>query len=223
MDKNILVRLLLYPITYIMWGGYMWYSQIITPYNFTHLVLLLPLHNAEFYSIIQNLNPVIIEFFKIIYLYGFSSAIIFGVGYYLFIKKDFLKSDIIVVDLAIGWFFAGLIYCIAIIYSPFQVGIAKNLINFSYFWIFTKPTYEVPSLHTAYTFLLALHYKDEYPINIIFYILSILIPIATLIMGMHWVIDVITGYIFGYLIYKFPKNIHLKVNKVLNYIANEII
>jgi hypothetical protein len=99
-EKRILVRLAVYPIAYILWGGLMWYSQIITPIDVTNLLLKLPLCNKEFYLTLQSLPAVIIEFFKIIYLYGFSFEIVGGIGYYLFIKKDFLKSDTILIDLA---------------------------------------------------------------------------------------------------------------------------
>lgn len=201
----------------------MWYSQIIKPYDFTHLILEFPLCNYKFYHILQTLPSFIIMFFKFIYLYCFTFVIIFGIGYYLFIKKDFLKSDTILVDLAIGWLLAGIIYSIAVVKSPFQVDVAKNLINMNLFWIFTKPTYEIPSLHTAYSFLIALHYKDEDSnIKYLFYILAILIPISTLIVGMHWIVDVITGYIYGYIIYKIPKNIHYKIYQTLEFLAGYI-
>ncbi|ACV24771.1 phosphatase PAP2 family protein [Methanocaldococcus fervens] len=222
MDKRILVRLVTYPIAYIMWGGLMWYSQIVEPIDATNLLLNLPLCNKEFYLILQTLPNIVIEFFKIIYLYGFSLMIVGGIAYYLFIKKDFLKSDIILIDLALGWLIAGLIYTIVVVQSPFQVGVAKDLINSDYFWIFTKPTYEIPSLHTAYSFLLALHFKDEKYLNYIYFTLAVLIPISTLIMGMHWVVDVITGIFYGYAIYKFPKTLHLKINKALDFLAGHI-
>jgi membrane-associated phospholipid phosphatase len=205
-----------------MWGGLMWYSQIITPIDVTNLLLKLPLCNKEFYLTLQSLPAVIIEFFKIIYLYGFSFEIVGGIGYYLFIKKDFLKSDTILIDLALGWLFAGLIYSIIVVQSPFQVGVAKDFIDMHYFWIFTKPTYEIPSLHTAYSLLLALHFKDEKYLNYVYFALAILIPISTLIMGMHWIVDVITGILYGYIIYKFPKSIHLKINKALDLLAGHI-
>ncbi len=222
MDKRILVRLATYPIAYIMWGGLMWYSQIITPLDLTNLLLKLPLCNSEFYMHLQSLPNIVIEFFRIIYLYGFSSMIVGGIAYYLFIKKDFLKSDMILIDLAFGWLFAGLIYTFVVVKSPFQVDVAKDLINYHYFWIFTKPTYEIPSLHTAYAFLLALHLKDEKPLNYIYFALAILIPISTLIMGMHWIVDVITGILYGYIIYKFPKNIHIKISKAIDFLAGHI-
>ncbi|XRO77068.1 phosphatase PAP2 family protein [Methanocaldococcus sp. 10A] len=222
MDKRILVRLAVYPIAYIMWGGLMWYSQIIEPIDATNLLLKLPLCNKEFYIALQSLHPIIIEFFRIVYLYGFSFMIVGGIAYYLFIKKNFLKSDIILVDLALGWLFAGLIYTIIVVQSPFQVGVAKDLIDNHFFWIFTKPTYEIPSLHTAYSFLLALHFKDEKFLNYIYFALAVLIPISTLIMGMHWIVDVITGFLYGYAIYKFPKTIHLEINKALDFLAGHI-
>ncbi len=222
MDKRILVRLATYPIAYIMWGGLMWYSQIITPLDLTNLLLKLPLCNSEFYMHLQSLPNIVIEFFRIIYLYGFSFMIVGGIVYYLFIKKDFLKSDMILIDLALGWLFAGLIYTFVVVKSPFQVDVAKDLINYHYFWIFTKPTYEIPSLHTAYAFLLALHLKDEKPLNYIYFALAILIPISTLIMGMHWIVDVITGILYGYIIYKFPKNIHIKISKAIDFLAGHI-
>lgn len=222
MDKRILVRLATYPIAYIMWGGLMWYSQIITPLDLTNLLLKLPLCNSEFYMHLQSLPNIVIEFFRIIYLYGFSSMIVGGIAYYLFIKKDFLKSDMILIDLALGWLFAGLIYTFVVVKSPFQVDVAKDLINYHYFWIFTKPTYEIPSLHTAYAFLLALHLKDEKPLNYIYFALAILIPISTLIMGMHWIVDVITGILYGYIIYKLPKNIHVKISKAIDFLAGHI-
>ena len=148
--------------------------------------------------------------------------IICGIAYYLFIKKDFLKSDMILVDLALGWLFAGLIYTFIVVKSPFQVGVAKDLIDSHFFWIFTKPTYEIPSLHTAYSLLLALHFKDEKPLNYIYIALALLIPISTLIVGMHWIVDVITGLLFGYMIYKFPKNIHIKIHEALDFLAGHI-
>ncbi|MEO2117219.1 MAG: phosphatase PAP2 family protein [Methanocaldococcus sp.] len=222
MDKRILVRLAIYPIAYVLWGGLMWYSQIITPLDLTNLLFNLPLCNKEFYLILQSLPNIVIEFFKIVYLYGFSFMIVGGIAYYLFIKKDFLKSDMILIDLALGWLFAGLIYTFVVVKSPFQVGVAKDLINMHYFWIFTKPTYEIPSLHTAYSFLLALHLKDEKPLNYIYFALAILIPISTLIMGMHWIVDVITGILYGYVIYKFPKNIHIKISKAIDFLAGHI-
>ncbi|XRP97682.1 phosphatase PAP2 family protein [Methanocaldococcus sp. 16A] len=222
MDKRILVRLAVYPIAYIMWGGLMWYSQIIEPIDATNLLLKLPLCNKEFYMVLQSLPSIIIEFFKIIYLYGFSFMIVGGIAYYLFIKKNFLKSDIILVDLALGWLFAGLIYTIIVVQSPFQVGVTKDLINSNFFWIFTKPTYEIPSLHTAYSLLLALHFKDEKFLNYIYFALAVLIPISTLIMGMHWIVDVITGILYGYAIYKFPKTIHLEISKALDFLAGHI-
>ena len=221
-EKRILVRLATYPIAYILWGGLMWYSQIIKPIDFTHLLLKLPLCNKEFYLVLQSLPDIIIIIFKIIYLFGFSSMIICGIAYYLFIKKDFLKSDMILVDLALGWLFAGLIYTFIVVKSPFQVGVAKDLIDSHFFWIFTKPTYEIPSLHTAYSLLLALHFKDEKYLNYVYFALAILIPISTLIMGMHWIVDVITGILYGYIIYKFPKSIHLKINKALDLLAGHI-
>ncbi|CAB3287871.1 Phosphoesterase PA-phosphatase related [Methanocaldococcus lauensis] len=222
MDRRIVVRLAVYPIAYIMWGGLMWYSQILKPIDGTTLLMTLPLCNRNFYLILQSLPTVVIEFFKIIYLYGFSLMIICGIAYYLFIKKDFLKSDIILIDLALGWLFAGIIYSIFVVKSPFQVNVAKDLVDMHYFWIFTKPTYEIPSLHTAYSFLLALHFKDETYLNYIYFTLAILIPISTLILGMHWIVDIITGIIYGYFIYKFPKLFHKKISDALDFLAGYI-
>ena len=128
-----MVRLAVYPIAYILWGGLMWYSQIIKPIDATSLLLKLPLCNKEFYLVLQSLPDIIIIIFKIIYLFGFSSMIICGIAYYLFIKKDFLKSDMILVDLALGWLFAGLIYTFIVVKAPFQVGVAKDLIDSHFF------------------------------------------------------------------------------------------
>ena len=38
-------------------------------------------------------------------------------------------------------------------------------------------------------------------------------------MGQHWIIDVITGIIFAYLLYRIPKEVHLKIHHALNYLA----
>ncbi|NPA62283.1 MAG: phosphatase PAP2 family protein [Methanococci archaeon] len=222
MDKRIVVRLCVYPIAYLLWGGLMWYSQVVHPFDLTNFLFYIPLCNKGFYTTLQTLPYPVIEFFRIIYLYGFSLIIVGGIGYYLFIKKDFLKSDMILIDLALGWLFAGIIYTFVVVKSPFQVGVAKDLVDYHYFWIFTKPTYEIPSLHTAYSLLLALHFKDEKPLNYIFFAMAVLIPIATLIMGMHWIVDVITGVIYGYLIYKFPKTLHKKISEALDFLAGHI-
>ncbi|WP_292460875.1 phosphatase PAP2 family protein [Methanothermococcus sp.] len=218
--KEIIVRLITYPIVYILWGGLMWYSQIITPLDFTYYLHYIPLCNAKFYNILQTSPFIIIEFFRIIYLYLFTFCIVGGIGYYLIIKRDYLKSDIILVDIAFGWLIAGLIYTFFVVQSPFQVGVAHDLVNDNLLWICTKPTYEIPSLHTAYSVLMALHFKDEKSkIRYFFYALGILIPISTLFMGQHWIIDVITGIIFAYILYRLPKNIHLKIHNVLNYLS----
>lgn len=218
--KMIKTRLITYPIAYIMWGGLMWYSQIISPIDLTHYLYYIPLCNAGFYHILQTSPYWVIEFFRIIYLYSFSICIIGGIGYYLIIKKDYLKADIILIDIALGWLIAGLIYTFVVVQSPFQVGVAQDLINTPYLWIFTKPTYEIPSLHTAYSVLMALHFKNEKSkIKYLFYAFGILIPISTLFMGQHWIIDVITGIIFAYLLYRIPKEVHLKIHHALNYLA----
>ncbi len=200
-----------------MWGGLMWYSQIITPINLTQYLHYVPLCNSQFYHTLQTLPYWIIEFFRIIYMYLFAACVIGGIGYYLIIRRDYLKADIILIDIALGWLIAGLIYTFVVVKSPFQVGVAHDLVNDSILWLFTKPTYEIPSLHTTYSVLMALHFKDEKSsIKYIFYALGILIPISTLVMGQHWIVDVITGIIFAYILYKFPKNIHKKIHKAIN-------
>jgi len=215
--KMIKIRVITYPIAYIMWGGLMWYSQIITPLDLTHYLQYIPLCNAEFYHILQTSPYWVIEFFRIIYMYLFTICIVGGIGYYLIIKKDYLKADTILIDIALGWLIAGLIYTFVVVQSPFQVGVANDLVNNNLLWVVTKPTYEIPSLHTAYSVLMALHFKDEKSkIKYFFYALGILIPISTLFMGQHWIVDVITGIIFAYLLYKLPKNIHLKIHKAIN-------
>jgi membrane-associated phospholipid phosphatase len=224
MERNrIIFRLLLYPLAYLMWGGLMWYSQIVNPIDLTHYLVYIPFCNVEFYATLQNLPFPIIGFFRIIYLYSFTFCIVGGIGYYLLIKKNFLKSDIMLVDLALGWLFAGLIYTFFVVQAPFDVGVAKDLVNFDLMWICTKPTYEIPSLHTAYSILIALHFKDEESsIKYIFYALAILIPISTLIMGQHWIVDVITGVLYAFFLYKFPKTIHLKIHKGIDFICGYI-
>lgn len=221
--KKIWVRIMAYPLGYLMWGGLMWYSQAITPLDLTNYLLKIPLCNSIFYNILQSLPYTTILFFKIIYVYAFTLCIIGGIGYYLIVRRDFLKSDIILVDLVIGWFIAGLIYTIFVVKAPFQVDVAHDLVNEHFIWIFTKPTYEIPSLHTAYSVLMALHFKNE-PSNIkyIFYLLGVLIPISTLIMGQHWVVDVVTGILFAYFLYNLPKDIHLKIYNILNYLSGEV-
>ncbi|EHP85884.1 phosphatase PAP2 family protein [Methanotorris formicicus] len=219
---RIIIRLLIYPLAYLMWGGLMWYSQIVNPIDLTHYLSYIPFCNAEFYAVLQGLPSPIIEFFRIIYLYSFTFCIVGGIGYYLLIKKDFLKSDIILIDLALGWLFAGLIYTFFVVQAPFDVGVAKDLTNFELMWISTKPTYEIPSLHTAYSILIALHFKEEERIKYIFYALAILIPISTLIMGQHWVVDVVTGILYAFFLYKFPKTIHIKIHKGIDFICGYI-
>nr|WP_232210883.1 phosphatase PAP2 family protein [Methanothermococcus okinawensis] len=216
----IITRLITYPTAYVMWGGMMWYSQIISPFDFTSYLHYIPLCNANFYHLLQTSPYFLIEFFRIIYLYSFTFCIVGGIGYYLIVKRDYLKSDVILIDIALGWLIAGLIYTFFVVQSPFQVGVANDLTHDSLLWIFTKPTYEIPSLHTAYSVLMALHFKDEKSkIKYLFYALGILIPISTLFMGQHWIVDVITGIIFAYILYKLPKNIHLRIHDAINVLS----
>jgi len=219
-NKKILIRIMVYPLAYVLWGGYMWYYQLVSPYDLTHYLLELPLCNSNFYNFLQSLNPIIIEFFRIIYTYFFSISIIGGIGFYLLYKKNLLKSDKIMIDIALGWLIAGIIYAIFIVKSPFQAGVGHDLINLHYLWITTRPEYEIPSLHTAYSVLIALHYIGEkHKIKYLFIALGILIPISTLITGQHWVVDVIAGIIFGYLLYKIPEKYYLNIYCALNSLA----
>jgi membrane-associated phospholipid phosphatase len=218
--KKIKIRLLTYPIAYIMWGGLMWYSQAITPLDLTNYLQYIPLCNAQFYNTLQSSPFIIIEFFRIVYMYLFTVCVVGGIGYYLIIKRDYLKADIILIDIALGWLIAGLIYAFIVVKSPFQVGVAHDLVHDNLLWLFTKPTYEIPSLHTTYSVLMALHFKNEKnKIKYFFYILGVLIPISTLFMGQHWIVDVITGIIFAYLLYKFPKDFHKKIHKAINQLS----
>lgn len=87
--------------------------------------------------------------------------------------------------------------------------------------IYLANFYSFPSGHAGTAFIFAVFFSDRYPkYSIIFYLIAIIISLSRVYLGVHYLSDVITGAIIGFIISKIIIKNEEKINKTLTQLIN---
>ncbi len=121
-------------------------------------------------------------------------VILFAVIYLFFYKKDWKEFFLIFFSASFAWFLSYVLKYLIHTERPFVA--LQNIQN-----LFTESGYAFPSGHATFFMALAFaifffHKKTGY----IFIFFALLIGIARIIAGVHFPVDILGGYILGFLI-----------------------
>jgi len=219
-DPEILVRLNAFFLSYFGWIAFGVLYGLIGRWSVdvTGAFLKLPLTSESFVlgltGFVRSVKPLYLLFVAVYYI-GFTGSIALAVFYLLIYLADTETSDRLLAGYLISYAAAGLTYLVFHIYAPHVV---YNLQGFSSEnTLFTRQEFVFPSLHNAIVTvnLMALwRHRHRLGARILIGI-SVLIPFATVLLGHHWIYDVLAGICLGVLAYRLGEGLGMAIPSTL--------
>ena len=206
-DPEVLVRLNAFFLSYFGWIAFGILYGVIGRWSvdLTPELLRLPLTSREFVvGLVEATKsvPALYALFSGVYYLGFSGSIALAVLYLLIYKRDLEASDELLLRYLMGYAVAGAVYLVLHVYAPHVV---YNLPGYlSKNTLLTRQEFVLPSLHNTVitvNMITLWKYRRELGAKALILINS-LIPFATVLLGHHWVYDVLTGVFLGLIISK---------------------
>jgi undecaprenyl-diphosphatase len=160
--------------------------------------------NEAIFYFFYNFSHKSVFFDKIIIFFADAFpyiVILLAVIYLFFYKKDWKDFFIIFISSGLAWFLAYIFKFIFHTGRPFEI--FPNVIS-----LFSESGYAFPSGHS--TFFMALAFAIFFghkKIGYIFIFFSLLIGIARIMAGVHFPIDILGGFILGFVIAYFLKKV----------------
>ncbi|ANF23414.1 phosphatase PAP2 family protein [Thermococcus piezophilus] len=201
-DWEVLVRLNSFFLSYFGWllfglayGFLGRYSVDLTDY-----LLKLPFTSRDFVVSLVGFTksvPLIYWLLEAVYYLGFSGSIALVVAYLLLYKRDLETSDELFIRYLLSYSVAGVIYILFHVHAPHLVYNLPGYISENNY--LTRQEFVLPSLHNTFAMVniitLWKYRKEKTGATII--AINSLIPFATLLLGHHWIYDIVTGMLLA--------------------------
>jgi len=201
-DPEVLTRLNAFIISYFGWVFFGMAYSVIGRWsvNVTNEFLRLPLTSRSLVVGLINFTdsiPPLHALLAFSYYIGFTGSIAFAVIYLLFYLRDLEASDRLLTSYVLAYLSAGAIYMMFHIYSPHMVYHLRGFTSSN--TLFTRQEFVFPSLHNTIitvNIIILWKYRHRWGGRILI-LLNALIPFATVMLGHHWVYDVLGGFALG--------------------------
>lgn len=206
-DPEVLIRLNAFFLSYFGWMAFGVLYGIIGRWSIdvTKEFLKLPLTSRDLVTGLVGFTksiPPLYSLLTLVYYIGFSGSICLMVAYLLIYKRDLRASDELFIRYLGAYAIAGAVYLVAHIYAPHVV---YNLPGYSSSnTLLTRQEFVLPSLHNTIVtinILTVWKYRKKLGGKLLILTNSI-IPFATVLLGHHWIYDVLAGMVLGTILSK---------------------
>ncbi len=201
-DRDVLVRLNAFILSYFGWIAFGVLYGYIGKWSvdITKYFLKLPLTSKSLVigllSFTKSLTP-LYDLLKSIYYFGFAGSIGFMVFYVLLYLQDFQTSDELLARYIMAYCGAGAIYLLFHTYAPHYI---YHIPGYSMEnTLLTRQEFVLPSLHNTFAainIMTVWKYRKRLGGKVLI-VINTLIPFATVLLGHHWIYDVITGFLLA--------------------------
>jgi membrane-associated phospholipid phosphatase len=220
-DKEVLARLDVFLILYFGWLGYTFLYEFIKSHSrdITSYFLRLPFTSRIFVVSTVNLTksiPPIYYLMKGVYFIGFSGSIALTVFFILIYWRDLNSADELAARYLLSYVTCGIIYSIAHVYAPHDVyGLHITSPSATYL---TQREFVLPSLHNTIAAInvMTLWKHREKIWGKVLIILNSLVPFSTLLLGHHWLYDIISGIILASVIGEITEGQRIDLQNLLH-------
>lgn len=197
------IRIATILLVFMAWSGYMWYWQFMHPVDMTDVLITYEKSLFETIVFFMGGHSTLTEILTNIYLYGF--VMVSGGGFLLaYLTKDWVRFDKLLIGLIIIYTIGGLSYSFFYVnppwnYYPRYTRIHTDAEVNENFYMWTQSGFALPSMHTAISVMMMVTYWRKRYWNLVFGFFGVMIPLATVLLAQHWVIDFVGGVIVSYL------------------------
>ncbi|NJE04567.1 phosphoesterase [Thermococcus sp. M36] len=219
-DPAVLLRLNAFLMSYFGWiafgiiYGYLGRWSI----DFTGSFLELPLTSRDLVLGLVELTksvPFLDPLFSAVYYLGFSGSIALTVAYLLLYKRDLEGSDELFLRYLGAYAVAGVVYLVAHVHAPHMVYGMPGYTSVN--TLLTRQEFVLPSLHNTFVaiHIITLWKYRKSPSGRALIGMNTMIPFATVLLGHHWIYDVVTGFLLGIAVSRFTEGRHTDIPEVL--------
>lgn len=202
-DRDVLVRLNAFILSYFGWIAFgVLYAYVGRwSVDVTDEFLKLPLTSKPLVMALLNETRSMVPLYallKVIYYFGFAGSIAFMVFYILLYLRDLRTADELLTRYLFAYAGAGVVYLLFHVHAPHYVyripgyPVENTLL--------TRQEFVLPSLHNTFAAInIITIWRHRHRLGgKVLVVVNTLIPFATVLLGHHWIYDVITGFLLAW-------------------------